>query len=92
MVERSHATTYRSASAPLIIDPELCTGCNQCVEVCQVDLMLPNQQKGSPPIVRYPDECWYEGCCVDVCPVSGAIRLVHSPANRVNWKLKESRS
>ncbi len=78
--------------APLFIDPELCTGCNLCLEVCQVDLMLPNPEKGGPPILRYPEECWYEGSCVDACPVPGAIRLVHPPANRVNWKPKESRS
>lgn len=27
---------------PIRIDPEVCIGCNRCVQVCQVDILLPN--------------------------------------------------
>jgi NAD-dependent dihydropyrimidine dehydrogenase PreA subunit len=72
--------------SPITIDEDLCRGCNQCVEVCQVDLFLPNAEKGKPPIVMYPGECWYDGSCVEACPLPGAIRLNPLLINRVHWK------
>ena len=73
---------------PITIVPDLCTGCNLCLHVCPVDLFLPNHDKGGPPHVLYPGECWYEGSCVDVCPEPGAIRLNRPPAMRVSWRPK----
>jgi len=73
---------------PVVIDSELCTGCNNCVEVCRTDVLVPNPEKGKPPIVLYPDECWFGGCCVEPCPVSGAIRMEHPLNQRVGWKRK----
>jgi len=62
----------------VIIDAELCIGCNQCVDVCRTDVLMPNPEKGQPPILLYPDECWFCGCCVTFCPQAekGAIRIV----------------
>lgn len=77
-------------SQPVIFDPEVCDGCNICVNVCQVDVLIPNPEKGKPPIVLYPDECWYGGSCVAHCPQPGAIRLNHPLVQRVRWKRKES--
>ncbi|MFC2142651.1 ferredoxin family protein [Acidobacteriota bacterium] len=73
---------------PLMFDPEICNGCNMCIEVCQVDILYPSPEKGKPPVVLYPGECWYCGCCVDVCPRPGAIELRVPLANRVKWKSK----
>ena len=73
------------ASKPLVLDPEKCTGCNRCTEICQVDIFIPNPEKGKPPVVLYPGECWYCGCCVMVCPVVGAISLRHPLMNRPRW-------
>ena len=63
--------------------------------VCHTDLHyiehgVPTFKK--PPIVLYPDECWYCGCCVQHCPVwqKGAIRMNHPMAQRVGWKRKET--
>jgi len=75
---------------PLTFDAEICNGCNRCVEVCQVDIMIPNPEKGKPPIVLYPSECWYSGDCVTACPREGAIRLNNLLRNRVHWKQKKS--
>lgn len=72
--------------SPLTFDAGLCNGCNKCVEVCQVDILIPNPDKGFPPIVLYPEECWYEGCCVDVCPKPGAIKLNTPKLDIIKWK------
>lgn len=86
MVAENHAMKVGVLSFPLVFDPEICNGCNQCIEVCQVDLLAPNPETGKPPLVLYPEECWYGGCCVAACPLPGAIKLNHPPMNRVHWK------
>jgi NAD-dependent dihydropyrimidine dehydrogenase PreA subunit len=86
-----YATPNATApTRPIIFDPDLCIGCNTCVDVCQMDVFIPNPEKGEPPIIVYPDECWYEGCCVVMCPAPGAIRLNHPLMQRVRWKRKET--
>jgi NAD-dependent dihydropyrimidine dehydrogenase PreA subunit len=72
------------------IDAARCTGCNLCADRCRMDVMVHNPQKGGPPIVLYPDECWFCGTCVEDCPVKGAIRLEHPLNQRVGWKRKDS--
>ena len=68
---------------------DACIGCNTCVNVCRTDVLLPNPEKGKPPIVAFPDDCWYCGCCVADCPL-GANRF-HLPINQqVAWKNKET--
>jgi adenylylsulfate reductase subunit B len=57
-----------------IIDPDNCTGCGICVEVCASDV-LHREAEGSVPFARYPDECWHCAACVMECPVEGAIDL-----------------
>ena len=76
--------------SPVTFDPELCIGCNICVAVCQVDIMLPNREEGLPPIIAYPGECWYDGSCVVACPVPGAITLNRLAKDRVRFRRKES--
>lgn len=70
---------------PILYDSRLCVGCNRCVNVCQCDILLPAEQKGEPPIVMYPGECYYCGACVMVCPNQGAIRLVHPVMNQARF-------
>lgn len=71
-------------AVPILYDKEKCTGCNRCVEACQIDLLVPNEIKGNPPIVAYPDECWYCGCCVMDCP-HDAIKMQHPLMNQARW-------
>ncbi len=68
------------------IDPAACSGCNTCVDVCIMDVLAPNPEKGKPPIVAYPEECWFDGCCVEMCPQTnkGAIRVRTPVSMRVS--------
>jgi len=73
---------------PVVFDPELCTGCNICIDFCRTDVLMPNPVRGKPPIVAYPDECWFGGCCVGACPVPGANRMDHPLTMKATWKRK----
>ena len=42
-------------SASILFDEELCTGCNECIDYCRTDVLMPNPEAGKPPIVAYPD-------------------------------------
>jgi len=75
---------------PVSLNPEICSGCNTCVEVCQVDVFIPHPEKGKPPVVLHPEECWYCGCCVNECPVAGAIQFNWPLNQRGSWKRKAS--
>ena len=73
------------SAEPIIFDEALCVGCNRCMNVCQVDIFIPNPERGRHPVVLYPGECWYCGSCVMECPNPGAIRLSHPLMNRVKF-------
>ena len=88
--KKVYAVAEAAAEAPLTFDPEICDGCNQCVEACQVDILMPNPQKGKPPMVIYPSECWYGGCCAAICPKPGAITLNSMLRNSVHWRRKST--
>jgi len=45
----------------VVFDPVFCTACNSCTDVCPTDVLMPNPEGGKPPIVLYPEECWYCG-------------------------------
>jgi NAD-dependent dihydropyrimidine dehydrogenase PreA subunit len=76
-----------SPASPVIFNLDACTGCNNCVEVCQVDVFIPNPEEGDPPVVLHPDECWYCGCCATDCP-NGAITFNWPVQQRAYWKDK----
>lgn len=85
-VKRKHIRSELPATNPIIIYEDTCIGCNQCVDICQVDLLIPSpDETRKAPWVLYPGECWYCGSCVEVCPVEGAIELHHSLMNQVHW-------
>jgi Na+-translocating ferredoxin:NAD+ oxidoreductase RNF subunit RnfB len=77
-------------NSPVIFDEKVCNGCNTCVQLCVMDILMPNPEKGKPPIILYPDECYYDGLCVKNCPLwqKGAIALNHPLNQRVRWKRK----
>jgi NAD-dependent dihydropyrimidine dehydrogenase PreA subunit len=59
----------------IYFDKNICNGCNVCVDVCPCDVFAPNPQKGEPPILAYPDECYFCGSCVTLCGRKGAIEI-----------------
>ena len=77
-------------SHAIFIDEDICISCNKCVDVCRIGVMMHNPEKRKPPIVVYPDECWFCGCCVQHCPKEGAIRMEHPLNQRIGWKRKET--
>ncbi|MBW1720959.1 MAG: ferredoxin family protein [Deltaproteobacteria bacterium] len=62
----------------IYFNESVCDGCGVCVEVCMSDVFAPNPEKGKPPLVRYPEECWFCGCCITDCPHGdeGAIKII----------------
>jgi NAD-dependent dihydropyrimidine dehydrogenase PreA subunit len=76
---------------PVIYNPDHCIGCNNCVNVCQADVLIPNPEKGQPPVILHPDECWYCGCCVNDCPTPGAITFNWPLQQRAYWQDKATR-
>ena len=77
-------------SRPVIFNPEICNGCNRCVEVCPIDVYIPNPEKSKPPLILHADECWYCGTCVNECPRLGAVRFNFPLQQRGYWKRKDT--
>lgn len=71
------------------IDSDICIGCNSCADICRIQTILPSPVKGQPPVVAYPDECWYCGCCVEACP-TGALQMRLPIGQRILFKDKET--
>ncbi|MGM9606107.1 MAG: ferredoxin family protein [Oscillospiraceae bacterium] len=92
MMEKTECYVVANPSGPTLavsIDPQRCVGCNSCVNICRIQTLLPNPVKGQPPVVAFPDECWYCACCVEACP-RGALEM-HLPINqRILFKRKET--
>ena len=91
MAEKEY-TLYPNPITPnsaILFDEELCNGCNRCIDFCRTDVLMPNPEHGKPPIVAYPDECWFGGCCAGACP-HHAILMVHPMNQRAVWRRKET--
>ena len=80
----------QTPSTPVTFDPNICVGCNSCVETCPIDVFIPNPKKGAPPIILHAEECWYCGCCVCDCPNTGAIKFNWPLPLKPRWKNKET--
>ena len=91
MSERAYMLPNPSTPGKAVeIDSMVCNGCLNCVEVCRMDVLVPHPEVEKPPIVLYPDECWFCACCVEECPRPGAIRMEHPLNQRVGWRRKET--
>ncbi len=77
-------------SRPVVFNPAVCNGCNHCVEVCPIDVYVPNREKGKSPLILHADECWYCGTCVNECPLPGAVKFNFPLQQRGYWKSKET--
>jgi len=79
----------QSPGAPVTFDTKTCVGCNKCVETCPIDVFIPNPKKGEPPIILFPEECWYCGCCACECP-TGAMKFNWPLPQKPRWRNKET--
>ena len=59
---------------PPLLDPDKCTGCGTCADICNSHILLHRPEVSPLPEVRFPDECWHCNSCVLDCP-AGAIAL-----------------
>ena len=57
------------------VDSDECTGCEQCLERCQMDAISMNDDELAQV---NPDRCIGCGLCVTTCPVE-AIKLISKP-------------
>jgi tetrathionate reductase subunit B len=69
---------YKRPDGLVVIDPEKCTGCKNCVDACPYSVIYFNEslniaQKCSG-CAHLIDKGWKEPRCVDVCP-TGAIKF-----------------
>jgi len=64
---------------PITFNEKTCTGCNHCVDVCLMEILEANPEKGKPPLVKYPDECAYDGACWMQCPQRGQGAITITP-------------
>ncbi len=71
------------------IDPKLCVACYQCSDICRCNVIVHNPEKGQPPVVVYPDECWHCAVCTEHCP-TGAIKFEHPINQKITWKRKDT--
>ena len=71
---------------PVVFNEKICSGCNTCVEVCLMEILAANPEKGKPPVIVYPDECAFDGACFMLCPLreKGAIKVVPPLPMRVS--------
>lgn len=71
---------------PPVIDPDRCTHCGKCVEICSEDVFY-GSRPGAVPTVTYPRECSHFSGCVSICPTQAItlriplpMLLVYKPA------------
>jgi len=56
-----------------VFDPEKCSGCGSCAELCPFDALAADPRGG--PVVHTAENCWGCGICRTAC-ANGAISLV----------------
>ncbi len=64
------------------VDPDLCDGCQECVDRCQFDAIEMRKVEGSKRLkaVVDPEKCWGCGVCALVCqPQALRLHLVRPP-------------
>jgi len=71
-------TAVARADFQAVVDPDVCTGCLDCVERCQFDALALPENTAEVDVTR----CVGCGLCAPVCP-TGALHLERRPAGEV---------
>lgn len=88
----NEAFVFANPTGPTLavtIDEDVCVGCNACANICRIQAILPDAEPGKPPVLAYPDECWYCACCVEACR-TGALRMNLPINQRIFYKRKDT--
>jgi NAD-dependent dihydropyrimidine dehydrogenase PreA subunit len=75
--ENSEAGEWDAPSTEVVVDPEKCTACNDCVLICPLQVLTVKKVNGKGRAVAAdPESCCGKTCaqCVTFCP-NGAIHL-----------------
>lgn len=57
---------------PVVVDQEVCIGCETCVSTCPVESLKMNENGKSQ---EDPDTCIDCGACIPVCPVTAISEM-----------------
>lgn len=63
-----------------VVDPDLCAGCETCIDFCQFNAL--SLEPADPYIQISDTRCVGCGVCVPVCP-DGALTLIRRPENEI---------
>ena len=95
MMEETSVYIVPNPTGPTVaveIDPEKCVACYACAKICRTQTLLPNPEIGKPPVVAYPDECWYCACPATSAFSSSARRPARSSASATRTRRKRASS
>jgi len=72
-----HAPDREASSYVAEVDPEACSGCQTCVNTCQVEAMVFNEDDMAAVVDL--NRCIGCGVCIPVCPVEAIALLEKEP-------------
>ena len=64
---------------PPVIDKTKCVHCGICAEICPTGVFSPEKEKGAPPEILFPDECWHCNSCVLDCKAKAVSLRIPLP-------------
>ena len=80
MAELGIANVVARSAFVNTVDPEVCVGCESCIEFCQFDALT--LEPADPYIQINDTRCVGCGVCVPVCP-DGALKLIRRPDDEI---------
>ncbi len=76
------------ATAIVKVNPEDCTNCGLCIEVCPTEAISTQEIDGKVVAVINPDECTNCGLCIETCPTEAISEV---PIEKVETTVEETK-